>query len=166
MTDLLALLAAYGSASCTPSAGGRAGTEPNECTADAREQCKAFPCIDLREADNHHHPMWLNSPGNAGVMYYREDGSGAAGRDWTCTCSDCNGLVGVWSCPGFYGTTITVTADYADDFTPTRNNDFIDVCQPQKAADCDVSSLDGMTAQASSGRAINVIKGVPLVGDL
>ena len=111
MTDLLALLAAYGSASCTPSAGGRAGTEPNECTADAREQCKAFPCIDLREADNHHHPMWLNSPGNAGVMYYREDGSGAAGRDWTCTCSDCNGLVGVWSCPGFYGTTITVTED-------------------------------------------------------
>ena len=80
MTDLLALLAAYGSASCTPSAGGRAGTDPNECTADAREQCKAFPCIDLREADNHHHPMWLNSPGNAGVMYYREDGSGAAGR--------------------------------------------------------------------------------------
>ena len=80
MTDLLALLAAYGSASCTPSAGGRAGTEPNECTADAREQCKAFPCIDLREADNHHHPMWLNSPGNAGVMYYREDGSGAARR--------------------------------------------------------------------------------------
>jgi len=111
VTDLLALLAAYGSASCTPSAGGRAGTEPNECTADAREQCKAFPCIDLREADNHHHPMWLNSPGNAGVMYYREDGSGAAGRDWTCTCSDCNGLVGVWSCPGFYGTTITVTED-------------------------------------------------------
>ena len=54
----------------------------------------------------------------------------------------------------------------ADDFTPTRTNDFIDVCQPQKAADCDVSSLDGMTAQASSGRAINVIKGVPLVGDL
>ena len=40
------------------------------------------------------------------------------------------------------------------------------MCQPQKAADCDVSSLDGMTAQASSGRAINVIKGVPLVGDL
>ena len=70
-----------------------------------------IPCIDLREADNHHHPMWLNSPGNAGVMYYREDGSGAAGRDWTCTCSDCNGLVGVWSCPGFYGTTITVTED-------------------------------------------------------
>ena len=33
--------------------------------------------------------------------------------------------------------------DYADDFTPTRNNDFIDVCQPQKAADCDVTSLDG-----------------------
>ena len=30
---------------------------------------------------------------------------------WTCTCSDCNGLVGVWSCPGFYGTTITVTED-------------------------------------------------------
>ena len=54
----------------------------------------------------------------------------------------------------------------ADDFTPTRTNDFIDVCQPQKAVDCDVSSLDGMTAQASSGRAINVIKGVPLVGDL
>ena len=48
--------------------------------------------------------MWLTSPGNAAVMYYRDDGSGAAGRDWTCTCSDCDGLVGVWQCPGFYST--------------------------------------------------------------
>ena len=48
---------------------------------------------------------------------------------------------------------ITITPDYGDDFTPIRTNEFIDVCQPHRAADCDVNSLDG---ECSNGWACDI----------
>jgi hypothetical protein len=85
----------------------------------------------------HHHPMWLTEPGVANIMYFRDDQNRAnANRDWVCTCGDCDGLVGVWSCPGFYTGTITVSPDYGDDFTPARSNEHVDVCKEPSVAKC------------------------------
>ena len=87
----------------------------------------------------HHHPMWLTEPGVANIMYFRDDQNRAnANRDWVCTCGDCDGLVGVWSCPGFYTNTITVSPGYGDDFTPARSNEHVDVCMspPPPPTDC------------------------------
>jgi len=106
------------------------GGSASQCAPDALEKCQGnTPCIDLREGVNHHHLMWLNSDGTAHVDG-EANGIGAGdSRTWTCT-SDGNtvGLVGTWNCPGFYSTVVTITADFADDFTPARDNDFIHVC--------------------------------------
>lgn len=102
----------------------------SECADDVVEKCQGnTPCIDLREAANHHHLMWLNPDGTAHVD--GEAGGIGAGdsRTWTCEREgDGVGLVGTWNCPGFYSNIITITSDFADDFTPDRDNVFIHVC--------------------------------------
>jgi len=83
----------------------------------------------LREGTNHHHLMWLNADGTAHVDGEANGLGGGDGRTWSCT-RDGNGvgLVGTWNCPGFYSNIITITPDFADDFTPAVDNDFIHVC--------------------------------------
>jgi hypothetical protein len=102
----------------------------SECAADVLDKCQGnTPCIDLREAAVHHHLMWLNDDGTAHVDGEANGINAGDSRTWTCT-RDGNGvgLVGTWNCPGFYSTVITITSDFADDFTDARNNDFIHVC--------------------------------------
>merc|ERR1719382_1643139 len=103
-------------------------TEGSGCETQALAKCGTnVPCIDLRQDSNHHHLMWLHGDGTAHV-----DGEASGYNDnraWTCTCSgSCSGLVGVWSCPGFYNGVITITSDYADDFTSSVATDHVDVC--------------------------------------
>jgi len=101
-----------------------------ECPSDALEKCQGnTPCIDMREGPNHHHLMWLNEDGTAHVDGEANGINGGDGRTWTCT-RDGNGvgLVGNWNCPDFYDTVITITSDYADDFTAARTNEYIHVC--------------------------------------
>ena len=75
----------------------------------------------------HHHVMYLNSDGTAHIIGGAHNWNDA--RTWTGTCSGtCAGLVGTWSIPGFYADTITISADYSDDFTGVRSNDHMDVC--------------------------------------
>jgi hypothetical protein len=105
------------------------------CTATALSKCATFPCVDLREDTMHHHVMYLNSDGTAHIIGGANSWNDA--RTWTGTCSGtCVGLVGTWSIPGFYADTITISADYSDDFTGVRSNDHMDVCGLQEPVDC------------------------------
>jgi len=106
------------------------GSPPVEaqCLPEAIAECHGFPCVDLREDAMHHHIMWYNSVGSASIMYFSIDRNHAEGRSWDCTCDACDGLVGVWACPGFYTDVITISSDFGDDFTPARENDHMDVC--------------------------------------
>jgi hypothetical protein len=93
------------------------------CTGTVLSACASFPCVDLRQDSNHHHIMYLNSDGTATISYL------GSGSTWTATCSGaCAGLVGTWSTPSFYSGSITISVDYADDFTSATANDHIDVC--------------------------------------
>jgi len=110
--------------------GREAGGSTSQCASDVLEKCQGnTPCIDLREGTNHHHLMWLNADGTAHVDGEANGIGGGDGRTWSCT-RDGNGvgLVGTWNCPGFYGDIVTITPDFADDFTPARDNDFVHVC--------------------------------------
>jgi len=103
----------------------------NECDMNQLDACTSFPCIDLREGSDHHHMMSLTATGRAIVRYYNRDWRATPDRSWDCTCQDCyaQSLVGTWDCGTFYqGSTITISSDYADNFTPERLNDHIDVC--------------------------------------
>lgn len=109
---------------------------PTNCPAAVTDKCAGHsPCISLREDSMHHHLMWDNGDSTATVTYYNSDAPNTVGGTYTCTCtSGCSfGLVGVWDCPTFYSDVITITADYADDFTPARTNDHIDVCRMPEA---------------------------------
>lgn len=102
----------------------------SQCAPAALEKCQGnTPCIDLREGVNHHHFMYLNADGTAHVDGEANGINGGDARTWTCT-RDGNGvgLVGTWNCPGFYSSVVTISPDFADDFTPDRDNDFIHVC--------------------------------------
>eukprot|EP00662_Eupelagonemidae_sp_cell21_P056816 gene56816-biopygen34508 len=94
------------------------------------EFCQAQPCFDLREGTEHHSYLWLTGAGTAHVEY--RQGTNPDGRTWSCTCSTCTGLVGVWSCPGLYGSQISITSSTnpSNDFTPDRTNDWIQICHP------------------------------------
>merc|ERR1711953_211987 len=83
------------------------------------------------------------SRGVATVKYY-DSKFAPGGQPWTCTCSTAaeNSLVGVWSCPGFYSGTVTITADYADDFTDIRTNDAVLFCK-EDSGDCWKESTEG-----------------------
>jgi len=102
----------------------------NECGTQQLERCDGFPCVDLLEGTGHHHMMSYVSKGVATVAYYDSKFVPDL-RKWTCTCSTAgeNSLVGVWSCPGFYSGTVTITADYADDFTQMSSNDAVLFCK-------------------------------------
>lgn len=106
----------------------------NDCGDEQLEKCSGFPCVDLREGPSHHHIMSYVSMGVATIRYYGWDFE-PTDLSWTCTCSSCaaNSLVGDWTCPGFYTDStsglVTITPDYADDFTDARNNDAVDFCK-------------------------------------
>jgi len=67
------------------------------------------PCIDLIQDDIHHHIMSLTSSGVAHI-----ERPTTIPASWDCTCSNCDGLVGTWDCPGFYDTIIIVDSDTTD----------------------------------------------------
>jgi len=98
----------------------------------ACQRCTKSPCVDLREGTDHHHVMWLESTGRAKVSYCSGSCSSLSTSHgpWTCTSSSTSGtgLVGTWSCPGFYGGTVTISSSYGDDFTSARTNDHLDQC--------------------------------------
>jgi len=102
----------------------------NECGTQQLARCDGFPCVDLLEGSGHHHMMSYVSKGVATVAYYDSKFVSDL-RTWTCTCSTAaeNSLVGVWNCPGFYSDTVTITADYADDFTDATSNDAVLFCK-------------------------------------
>merc|ERR1711953_230118 len=83
------------------------------------------------------------SRGVATVKYY-DSKFVPGGQPWTCTCSTAaeNSLVGVWSCPGFYSGTVTITADYADDFTDFTTDDSVLFCE-EDSGDCWKESTEG-----------------------
>ena len=100
--------------------------ETNEC--ENVNLCASFPCLDLREGDNHHHIMSYVEAGKSLVKYYDKDWK--PGKEFSCTCSEYkpDSFVGIWSCPSFYGGSVTISNDFGDDFTSIRENDHIDVC--------------------------------------
>ena len=140
----------------------------HECLASVVAACPKYPCIDLREADTHHHVMSLNADMTADIKYYSTDECQSSARSWARSqkskcparlpktapqncpfwrkqnlahrsktwvvhllvtnrsmmsqlCRICRrasalmarvrglSLVGVWNCPGFYITDITIT---------------------------------------------------------
>jgi len=115
----------------------------NECGTQQLARCDGFPCVDLLEGTGHHHMMSYVSRGVATVAYY-DSNFVPGGQPWTCTCSTAteNSLVGVWSCPGFYSGTVTITADYADDFTDLKTNDAVLFCK-EDSGDCWKESTEG-----------------------
>jgi hypothetical protein len=92
----------------------------SECT----NRCNGCSCVDLRQDPNHHHVMYLTGTNTAGVSYglaNTYDGS----RMWTCSCtSGCSGIVGTWSCPGFYGNIIYVHASRSGNFLNNGNSGY------------------------------------------
>jgi len=115
----------------------------NECDDNQLNACFSYPCIDLREGPDHHHMMVLNSNSEAMITYY--DKNWNAGPEYTCSRSgpSYSTLVGVWDCHNFYSGTVTISADYADDFTPARINDHIDVCHAKKLCPVALNGCDG-----------------------
>jgi len=103
----------------------------NECGTQQLERCDGFPCVDLLEGVGHHHIMSYVSQGVANVAYF--DSTFVPGSTWTCTSStaSANSLVGVWSCPGFYSGTVTISAGYGDGFTDLRSNDSVLFCKEE-----------------------------------
>ena len=83
-----------------------------DCEARALFICAGrVPCVDLVQSNQpHHHLMWLTPEGAFvdGEAYDFNDD-----RTWSCTCIGlCDGLVGTWSCPGFYSGTIPISSTY------------------------------------------------------
>jgi len=124
------------------------GGGPSQCSPEALQKCQGnIPCIDLRQGENHHHLMWLNADGTAHVD--AEAGGIGAGdsRTWTChRTGNGVGLVDVWNCPGFYASgALTITEDYANDFTAAIADDHIDVCalesEPAEDEGCSQEAL-------------------------
>jgi len=114
------------------------------CNAEQLAKCTSFPCIDIRQGNEHHHIMTYTEQGKAKVTYYTSDFT-AGGRTWTCTCAGCEekSLVGIWTCVNeadqtiMYESPITISADYADNFLPNQVNQgylgmfrHLDVCKP------------------------------------
>jgi len=114
------------------------------CNAEQLAKCTSFPCIDIRQGNEHHHIMTYTQQGEAKVTYYTNDFI-AGGRTWTCTCAGCEekSLVGTWTCKNdaddtiMYESAITISADYADNFLPNQVNQgylgmfrHLDVCKP------------------------------------
>jgi len=114
------------------------------CNAKQLAKCTSFPCVDLRQDNEHHHIMTYTEQGKAKVIYYTNDFV-ASGRTWTCTCAGCEkkSLVGTWTCVNdadktiMYESAITISADYADNFLPNQGNwgflgtlRHLDVCKP------------------------------------
>lgn len=139
----------------------KAGT--TECGTQQQELCENFPCVDLREGPGHHHIMSYVSPGVANVKYYNSNFERSPPNAWTCTSSTAaaDSLVGVWTCPGFYWGSVTITADYADDFTDARSNDHIDVCKKDTATTgAGRRQLTGESQKVSPTAGQRQIKGV------
>jgi len=66
----------------------------------------------------------------AKITYYNRNWQTQVGGSWDCSRSTAGAsLVGDWLCGDFYQTgIISISADYADDFTAARINDSIDFC--------------------------------------
>jgi len=66
------------------------------------------PCLDLIQDQFWHLVMALDSDGLSHITRSSDN------FIWNCDCSNCNGLVGTWNCPGFYDDVITIDSDTAD----------------------------------------------------
>ena len=80
---------------------------PVTCIPSAIERCYTMcdgcQCVDLRQDATHHHVMYLTAPNQATVDYANGDTYDTGHGPWSCTCAGtCDGIVGTWSCPGFY----------------------------------------------------------------
>eukprot|EP01084_Bolivina_argentea_P130334 230072_1 len=109
----------------------------NDCSKCAANTNK---CIDLintlpRDPPQYHHYMSLTEEGKASVT--RHDGA-----TWSCTCNNCNGLVGTWNCPAFYDTIIYIESDTQDiqsRYTDHSNCDYgcvSDICIGEPTDPC------------------------------
>jgi len=110
--------------------GRRAPSCGNQCGRTQLLSCTGFPCADLRESEDHH-VMSYNSQGVATVEHFDADFAADGHQSWTCTSDNAaaDSLVGTWSCPGFFSDLVTITEDYADDFTDASTDDAVDFCQ-------------------------------------
>jgi len=107
----------------------------DECGLHQHSVCTSYPCIDLREGSDHHHIMVLDHSDKtkAKITYFNQNWQ--AGSTWDCSrLSTDYSLIGDWSCGNFYvNGAITISSDYADDFTNQRTNDHIDFCKADGA---------------------------------
>eukprot|EP00933_Yihiella_yeosuensis_P018842 TRINITY_DN15366_c0_g2_i5.p1 TRINITY_DN15366_c0_g2~~TRINITY_DN15366_c0_g2_i5.p1 ORF type:complete len:776 (+),score=91.77 TRINITY_DN15366_c0_g2_i5:627-2954(+) len=116
------------------------------CKNAVLRKCKGIPCIDLQrahvklpckdipcKATNSHYAMWLGTDGKAHVendVYGFNVTKPTPSGTWMCSCmsSTCDGLVGLWTCPGFSKGLIHISSSYGNDFSTETTGNSIAIC--------------------------------------